>query len=330
MNTLSEQGRVFLLTPRYTMQTHTCEFVTPKHPDKLCDRIADSILDAYLAQDAASRVAVEVMGGHGSVYITGEVTSSGAVDIPATVARVVGNGYAVHTNIAQQSSEIAGGVDMGGAGDQGIMTGYACNETDSRMPREYELARTLCQQLYEKYPVDGKVQVTCNGDRVGTIVATFQGTDSAELEDVTRSLISADEYLINPAGEWSTGGFDADAGMSGRKIMIDNYGPRVPAGGGAFSGKDATKVDRSAAYMARRIALDYLKAREAGEVLVKLAYAIGRKEPAMQAVIVDGTEERITDYNSTPRGIIEYLQLTESGFAETAAWGHFGRAFAWG
>jgi S-adenosylmethionine synthetase len=220
-------------------------------------------------------------------------------------------------------------VDIGGAGDQGIMTGYACNETESFMPKEYELARMLCKKIYEKYPYDGKTQITIDGERVLAVVASFQNSKSSDLEVLVRSLIAADEYFINPAGEWTVGGFDADSGLSGRKIVIDNYGPEVGIGGGSFSGKDYTKVDRSGAYMARKIAVDYLKKYHAKEVRVKLAYAIGKKEPLMDSAIVDGKEMNIEGYDTTPNGIKNFLKLDKPIFAKTAQWGHFGNGFEW-
>ncbi len=317
----------------------TAEFVSPKHPDKQCDLIADTLLDAYLAGDQPegprSRVAVEVMGGHGHISISGEVTSGTDPDIPKIVRGIVGEGYAVHPYLTRQSPEIAHGVDTGGAGDQGIMTGYATRESPNFMPLEYELARNLCRKIYEKYPFDGKTQVTIEaGDgvpRVRTVVASFQNTKTADLLALTRSLIGADEYLINPAGEWGVGGFDADSGLSGRKIVIDNYGPEIGVGGGSFSGKDYTKVDRSGAYMARRIAVDYLgRFPEAREARVKLAYAIGKAEPVMAMVEVDGGEMTIEGYDLTPSGIYRFLELDKVRWAETAVWGHMGRGWRWG
>ncbi|MBI4239438.1 methionine adenosyltransferase domain-containing protein [Candidatus Uhrbacteria bacterium] len=307
----------------------TCEFVTPKHPDKMCDGIVDNLLDAYIAQDPTSRVALEAMGGHGVINVSGEVTSSATVDVKEIVKALVGDAFVINSTISQQSPEIAQGVDIGGAGDQGIMKGYACSETESRMPREYELARNLCKKLYEQYPYDGKVQVTINGEKVIAVVASFQNSKNDELSTLVRSIIQADEYYINPAGEWNMGGFDADSGLSGRKLIIDNYGPEVTIGGGSFSGKDYTKVDRSGAYMARKIAVDYLKKYQASEVFVKLAYAIGRAEPLMRVAVVDGKEIQITDYDVRPQGIKNFLQLDRPIYAQTASWGHFGNGFAW-
>lgn len=308
----------------------TAEFVSPKHPDKACDRIADALLDAYLAGDPRSRVAAEVMGGHGQISVSGEVTSSATVDVPKIVRGIVGSEYEVHVYLTKQSPAIAQGVDAGGAGDQGIMMGYATRDTETFMPLEYELARKLCREIYEQYPFDGKTQVTVIGNKVLTVVASFQNTKTAELEKLVRELIVADEYLINPAGEWAMGGFDADSGLSGRKIVVDNYGPEIGVGGGSFSGKDYTKVDRSGAYMARRIAVDYLqKNPNVNTVRVKLAYAIGKKDPVMAVAELDGHETAIKDYDLTPAGIRKFLELDKVRWSETAAWGHFGRTFSW-
>ena len=311
----------------------TAEFVSPKHPDKICDFIADSILDTYLAGDKESRAAIEVMGGHKLITINGEVRSQAKPDIEELVKNIVGENYRVVSNIAPQSREIARGVDRGGAGDQGIMKGYATRATPEYLPLEYVLARDLCRKIYEKYPFDGKTQVTVDDGEVLTVVASFQNTKNDELLPFVQGLISAKEYLINPAGEWQEGGFDADTGLSGRKLVIDNYGPEVAVGGGSFSGKDYTKVDRSGAYMARRIAVELLEKRGAKEVSVKLAYAIGKKDPVMAVAEIDGREEEIRSLSSgfdlTPRGIREYLKLDEVKFADTALWGHFGRGFPW-
>lgn len=307
----------------------TAEFVSPKHPDKICDFIADSILDSYLEGDLDSRVAVEVMGGHKLITINGEVTSNAKPDIEKLVKDIVGSDYKVISNIALQSKEIAQGVDIGGAGDQGIMKGYATSETKEYLPLEYLLARDLCKKIFDIYPYDGKTQVTVEDGKVLTVVASFQNTKNDDLLLLVKKIISAEEYLINPAGEWHQGGFDADTGLSGRKLIIDNYGPEVPIGGGSFSGKDYTKVDRSAAYMARRIAVETLEKQKASVVHVKLAYAIGKSEPVMAVAVVDGKEEEILDYDLSPRGIRNFLKLNEVKYALTSSWGHFGRNFTW-
>lgn len=307
----------------------TAECVTPGHPDKRCDFIADSILDAYVKDDKDSRVAMEVMGGHNLITINGEVTSNATPDIEAVVKSIVGADYKVIVNIVAQSKEIARGVDTGGAGDQGIMKGYATSETTDYMPKEYDLARMVCQKIYEVYPYDGKTQVTIDGDRVTTVVASFQNTKNDELLALVKSVITADEYLMNQAGEWTQGGFDADTGLSGRKLIVDNYGPEITIGGGSFSGKDYTKVDRSGAYMARRVAVDLLRSRNAKEVFTKLAYAIGKAEPVMAVAVVDGVEETISGYDLTPAGIRKALDLDNVKYTETCTWGHFGRNFPW-
>lgn len=311
------------------MKIKTAEFVSPKHPDKICDYIADSLLDAYLEKDKESRTAIEVMGGHNLIIINGEVSSNGEVDIEKTVERIVGDNFKIISNIVKQSPEIARGVDTGGAGDQGIMKGYAVSETKSLMPLEYELARNLCQKVFEKYPYDGKTQVTTEDGKVKTMVVSFQNAPKDKLLELVKEFINAEEYLINPAGDWSLGGFDADTGLSGRKLIVDNYGPEIPIGGGSFSGKDYTKVDRSGAYMARKIAVDYLKKYRANEVYTKLAYAIGKREPVMAIVVVDGKEMMIDGYDLSPSGIRKALKLDEVKFSETSNWGHFGRDFEW-
>ena len=316
----------------------TAESVSPKHPDKLCDQISDAILDAYLREDPLSRVAVDVAGGHGTVFITGEITSRAKdIDPSAIARRITGNQassqpYEIIERIAEQSPEIAHGVDTGGAGDQGIMVGYACSETPEHLPLEYALARNLNKYLYKIWPHDGKTQITTHGGVVVAIVASFQHAPGRELQEaVSEWLISEPlaksapelQLHINPAGDWSVGGFDADAGLTGRKLAVDNYGPRVALGGGAFSGKDGTKVDRSGAYIARKIAVDYLRRRQATEVYVHLAYAIGYPQPVEATVTIDGKQEAISGYDLTPGGIIDTLNLREPRFEERARWGHF-------
>lgn len=314
----------------------TAESVSPKHPDKLCDRISDAILDAYLAKDPEARVAAETCGGHDVVFVTGEITSTAEVDIPAIVKKIAGENLEVHTKIVKQSPEIAQGVDTGGAGDQGIMVGYACDDTPELLPREVVLARRLNQFIYQKHPYDGKTQITLapNGE-VESIVASFQNVSSKILKQLVEEFIKKYqltgklELHLNPAGDWNQGGFDADTGLTGRKLIVDNYGPGVAIGGGCYSGKDPSKVDRSAAYMARRVAVDYLRQRHAHEVIVRLAYAIGKAEPLEKTVIIDGKPEEITGYDLTPRGIIKYLDLKRPIYAKTAEYGHFGEGFDW-
>jgi len=314
----------------------TAESVSPKHPDKLCDQISDAILDAYLSEDPEARVAVETCGGHGVVFVTGEVTSTATgVDIPTIVKRIAGD-VRVHTKIVQQSPEIAQGVDTGGAGDQGIMIGFACDETPEMLPLEVVLARRLNQYIFKKHPYDGKTQITIAPDgTIDSIVASFQNVSHDELEKLVQEFVAQEklegklELHINPAGDWQQGGFDADTGLTGRKLIVDNYGPRVAIGGGCYSGKDPSKVDRSAAYMARKVAVDYLRERKAHEVLVRLAYAIGYAEPLEQTVMIDGKPEKIEGYDLTPRGIIESLNLKRPIYEETARWGHYGEEFDW-
>ncbi len=313
-----------------SISLRTAESVSPKHPDKLCDQISDAILDAYLAQDPDARVAVEALGGHGQLVIMGEVTSTAHVDIEPIVDRLVGP-IKLTINIVKQSPEIARGVDTGGAGDQGIMIGYATSETPELLPLEYVLARKLNQHLYALWPYDGKTQVTLRGNTIIAIVASFQHAKQAELLSAVNAWLKTQSNVdpsvtihANPAGDWDQGGFDADTGLTGRKLVVDNYGPRIPIGGGCYSGKDASKVDRSAAYMARHIAVQLLKEHNAKEVFVRLAYAIGYDQPLEATAIIDGQPQEVTGYDLSPHGIIELLDLKRPQFEELAKWGHFG------
>lgn len=313
----------------------TAECVSAKHPDKLCDRVSDTLLDRYLENDPNARCAIEVCGGHSNVFITGEVTSSYQIsdnEIEKITKKITGaDKVIIHLN--SQSPEISRGVDSGGAGDQGIMIGYACNENEEMLPQEYYLARKLNQEVYKSFPYDGKTQVTLN-DKSVRVVCSFQNAKKEELEQICRDFFNSKSYIIeslhcNPAGDWNIGGLKADAGLTGRKLAVDNYGPRIPIGGGAFSGKDSTKVDRSAAYMARRIAVDYLIKYNANEVYVTLSYAIGYNQPLQSTVIIDGVEKNIEGYDLSPNGIIEFLDLRKPIFSETAKWGHMGNNFNW-
>lgn len=323
----------------------TAEAVTPGHPDKMCDQISDAVLDWALGRDPKARVAIEAMGGHGRVFILGEMTIADTTDeeledaLHEIVDRIA-PGNDLDWQVAKQSPEIANGVDTGGAGDQGIMIGYACRENKAMIPQEAYLARSLAQYLYKKWPNDGKTQITLDENGlVHTIVASFQSAPKAELEERVMEWVGEHEdevrkgltLHVNPAGDWEQGGFDADTGLTGRKLMVDNYGPQVAIGGGAFSGKDATKVDRSAAYMARKIAVDYLnKFDTAKEITVKLAYAIGVAEPVMAEVRIDeNLTLSVEGYDLTPAGIIAALDLRKPQYEETAKWGHFGNGFAW-
>jgi S-adenosylmethionine synthetase len=304
----------------------------------MCDRISDTLLDLYLEQDPNSRVAIETCGGMGEVYITGEVTSNANVSeekITEVVKEIVKDDVIVLINLNSQSPEIAQGVDIGGAGDQGIMTGYACRENEQLLPQEYFLSRELNKFIFEKFPFDGKTQITLDRNRIRA-VASFQKAPTTELYTlVTDFFKEYPQYILqeihcNPAGPWNIGGFTADAGLTGRKLAVDNYGPRIPIGGGAFSGKDSTKVDRSAAYMARRVAVDILEQKqEAQEVFVQLAYAIGYDQPLQATAVIDGVETPIEGYDLSPKGIIEFLDLRKPIFAKTASFGHMGAGFSW-
>lgn len=364
------------------------ESVTEGHPDKVCDQISDAVLDSVLRQDPTGRVACETFITTGLVIVGGEITTEGYVDIPSLVRNLVSEvGYtrpeygfdakscAILNAIGPQSPDIAQGVDIGGAGDQGFMVGYATDETSELMPMPISLAHKLCRRLAEVRKKetlaylgpDGKSQVTVEyrdgiPARVDTVVVSSQHTaeilDSTGkriteesqreiVENVVKPVIPAGmlddqtRYLVNPTGKFLVGGPQSDTGMTGRKIIVDTYGGMTAHGGGAFSGKDPTKVDRSAAYMARYIAKNVVAAGLAKKCTLQLAYAIGIADPVSVMIWCDKTEqipqERITElvrklFPLTPQGIIEMLNLRKCTFVKTAAYGHFGRedeGFTW-
>jgi S-adenosylmethionine synthetase len=360
----------------------TSESVTEGHPDKIADQVSDAILDACLEQDPYSRVAAETLTATGLVVIAGEITTKAYVDFQSLVRGVVASiGYdnalygfdsntcAVISSINKQSGDISQGVDTGGAGDQGMMFGYASNETPELMPAPISLAHKLTRQLTAvrksgKLPYlrpDGKSQVTVEYDenykpvRIDAVVISSQHSESISNEelhaDILKYVIQAvlpaawlDEhtkYHINPTGRFVIGGPMGDTGLTGRKIIVDTYGGAGRHGGGAFSGKDPTKVDRSAAYVARYIAKNIVAAGLADRAEVQLAYAIGVAEPVSIRVDTFGTgkvsETKLTElvrknFSLTPKGIIESLNLRRPIYRQTAAYGHFGRTepdFTW-
>jgi S-adenosylmethionine synthetase len=360
----------------------TSESVTEGHPDKIADQISDAILDACLEQDPYSRVAAETLTATGLVVIAGEITTKAYVDFQTLVRGVVASiGYdnalygfdsntcAVISSINRQSGDIAQGVDTGGAGDQGMMFGYATNETPELMPAAISLAHKLTRRLSEVRKSgkmaylrpDGKSQVTVEYDengkpfRIDAVVISTQHAEQISNEelrsDILKSVIQAvlpaewlDEntkYHINPTGRFVIGGPMGDTGLTGRKIIVDTYGGAGRHGGGAFSGKDPTKVDRSAAYVARYIAKNIVAAKLADRCEVQLAYAIGVAEPVSVRVDTFGTgkvgESKLTElvrknFSLTPKGIIESLNLRRPIYRKTAAYGHFGRTepeFTW-
>ena len=359
----------------------TSESVTEGHPDKIADQISDAILDAILAQDPVGRVACETLVTTGLAIIAGEITTSCYVDFPKIVRETIKDvGYtrakfgfdsetcAVLSSIHEQSPDIAQGVDPGGAGDQGLMFGYACTETPELMPLPIMLAHKLVKGLstarregvLEYLRPDGKSQVSVEYDkgkpvRVDTIVVSTQHsstvTNDALREDVTDKIVhrvipaelldSKTRILINPTGRFVVGGPHGDAGVTGRKIIVDTYGGAAPHGGGAFSGKDPTKVDRSACYMARYVAKNVVASGLAERCMVQLAYAIGVAEPVSVLIDTFGTGQISDDtiselvrahFKLTPRGIIESLDLRRPIYKKTAAFGHFGRTepeFTW-
>jgi S-adenosylmethionine synthetase len=369
----------FTLSDRFLF---TSESVTEGHPDKIADQVSDAILDACLEQDPYSRVAAETLTATGLVVIAGEITTKAYVDFQSLVRGVVASiGYdnalygfdsntcAVISTINKQSGDIAQGVDTGGAGDQGMMFGYASNETSELMPAPISLAHKLCRQLTAvrksgKLPYlrpDGKSQVTVEYDenhkpsRIDAVVISSQHSETVSNEelhaDILKYVIQAvlpaewlDEhtkYHINPTGRFVIGGPMGDTGLTGRKIIVDSYGGAGRHGGGAFSGKDPTKVDRSAAYMARHIAKNIVAAGLADRAEVQLAYAIGVAEPVSVRIETFGTgkvgEAKLTElvrknFSLTPKGIIESLNLRRPIYRKTAAYGHFGRTepeFTW-
>ncbi len=338
----------------HLLERYTTESVTSGHPDKVCDQISDAILDACLAQDPLSRVAVESFGSHGTLMLGGEVKTRAKVDFEKIARKVYRDiGYTeklkVLNTIAKQSPDIAIGVDVGGAGDQGIMYGYATNETKEYLPKGVVLAHALARRL-EKLrrdgtlkwlKPDGKTQVTISQGKVITALTSTQHDKKISQEDIRKELIKHlftpilgstknIEILVNPTGKFEIGGFAADAGLTGRKIMVDTYGGLMPHGGGAFSGKDATKVDRSAAYMCRFAAKNLVANGHAKKALVSVAYAIGRVEPVMVEAFDDKgknlTSVVTKHFDFRPQAIIERLGLTRPIFRETAAYGHFGVA----
>ncbi|MDP3947595.1 MAG: methionine adenosyltransferase [bacterium] len=333
---------------------YTVEGVTSGHPDKVCDQISDAVLDACLTEDPESRVAVETFGSHGLLVVGGEITSRTVVDFEALARQVYREiGYEddlrVITNVVQQSPDIAQGVDTGGAGDQGIMYGYATSETEEYLPKAVVLAHCLTRGLEELRRTDpkfswlkpdGKAQVTMEGDRVRTVLVSCQHDEAVTQAEIRTALVACligsmlgdlegVEVLVNPTGKFVIGGFAADTGLTGRKIMVDTYGGFIPHGGGCFSGKDPTKVDRSAAYMARFAAKNIVARGLSDEVLVSVAYAIGRAEPVMVHA-TGGNGENLNAYVSKhfdfrPRAIIERLDLKRPFYRQTAAYGHFGK-----
>jgi S-adenosylmethionine synthetase len=359
----------------------TSESVTEGHPDKIADQISDAVLDALLAKDPMSRVACETMVTTGLAFIAGEVTTTAYADLPGIVRETIkGVGYtrakygfdyetcAVISAIHEQSPDIAMGVDPGGAGDQGLMFGYACNETEELMPLPIMLAHKLTRRLSQvrKEEIldylrpDGKSQVTVEYDgtrpaRIEAVIISAQHSSLVKIEtireDILEKVIHAvipsnlldakTKYFINPTGRFVTGGPQGDCGLTGRKIIVDTYGGVGSHGGGAFSGKDPTKVDRSASYMARHIAKNIVASGLADRVEMQVAYAIGVADPVSVMADTDGTgkipEDKIVAaireiFPLSPKGIIEYLNLRRPIYKKTAAYGHFGRneeEFTW-
>ncbi|OGM99382.1 MAG: methionine adenosyltransferase [Candidatus Yanofskybacteria bacterium RIFCSPHIGHO2_02_FULL_41_29] len=343
----------------FAQKTFTVESVTSGHPDKVCDQISDAILDECLKQDPQSRVAVEVFGSHGTLVIGGEVTTRAVADYQKVARDLYKSiGYEdeleIISRVVQQSPDIAKGVDNGGAGDQGIMYGYATSETPEFLPRPVVLVHQLAKKLetlrrenpkFSWLGPDGKTQITCHNNSIDTVLVSCQHDPSIDNKTISSSIrdsviipvigdISGIKILVNPSGLFTIGGFTADTGLTGRKIMVDTYCGLVPHGGGCFSGKDSTKVDRSGAYMARYVAKQIVARGIADECLVSVAYAIGKAEPLMVEAH-DGRGNDLSAYaqksfDFRPLAIIEHLGLRNPIFLNTASYGHFGRKeFPW-
>lgn len=337
-----------------SFKNYTVESVTSGHPDKICDQISDAILDECLRQDPKSRVAIETFGAHGLLVIGGELTTRAKFDakkIASKVYKAIGHTGKLKlvTNIIKQSPDIAMGVDTGGAGDQGIMYGFATDETPEYLPKAVSLVHKLTKGLEDlrkskKIPwllPDGKAQVTIENGKVKAVLVSTQHKKGVSQEtikkEITNKLIKkilgkdfeGVEVLVNPTGKFEVGGFIADTGLTGRKIMVDTYGGLIPHGGGAFSGKDPTKVDRSGAYMCRFVAKNLVAKGLAKDVLVSVAYAIGKAEPLMVEA-KDGNGKSLSKYvkknfDFRPLAIIERLHLRTPIYLQTATYGHFGK-----
>ena len=348
----------------------TAESVTEGHPDKLCDTIADAVVDACLTQDTAARVACEVMATAGKIIAAGEITAAKIPDIPAIICRTVreagygGSDYEVEVITHEQSPDIAEAVCGGtetGAGDQGILYGFACDETKELLPLPVVLAHRLARLLTDTrrqgiipgLRPDGKAQVSveyCSGVpyRVAAVVVSCQHEEELPLPELRRDILrhvirpamqelpldEHTEVLVNPSGRFVQGGFEADTGLTGRKLMVDTYGGLVPHGGGALSGKDGTKVDRSGAYMARYIAKNIVAAGLAEKCEIQLSYAIGVAQPTSIMVDTFGTgklhDDKLVEiirenFDLRPAGIIKMLDLRRPIYKQTASYGHFGR-----
>ena len=330
------------------------EIVFRGHPDKVCDQISDALLDAYLQGDKNSRCGIETMGGKGVIFVTGEVTSNTEVDVEIVVKRVLADvgyptDYAIVDNLGKQSNDIARGVDVGGAGDQGMRFGYACNDTYENLPTAMVILQKLSMTYDrirrgdDRFHADGKAQITGIYDenmklqKIKTFTVSYSNTEKERkaTDEIIKAVctnickehnIEIEEFLINPTGKFSVWGFDGDAGLTGRKIVVDNYQSFANVGGGCFSGKDATKVDRSAAYKARQIAVEHLHLYGLKWCEVQLSYAIGKAEPL--AIYINSDKGSITPdellyEECTPRNIIKDLDLLNVKYEETAKFGHF-------
>lgn len=344
------------------MRLFSNEIVFRGHPDKVCDQISDALVDEFIKGDKQSRCAIETIGGKGKIFITGEVTSKSKVDVESIVKKVLNNigyhdNYEIINNIGVQSGDIAMGTnnDVGGAGDQGMMFGFACNDNEYYLPTAMVILKTFSMKYDElrkkdnRFKSDGKAQITGYYDKnmkllkIKTFTISYQNTEKERkstdniIKQICKDICSSynieiEEFLINPTGKFELGGFDADAGLTGRKIVVDSYQGFAPVGGGAFSGKDPTKVDRSGAYKARQIAIYYLKKYNLKWCKIQLSYAIGIKKPL--AIYIDSDKGQLQDevtinkYDSLytecePKNIINDLDLLNKCYYESSMFGHF-------
>jgi len=352
--TVNDMSNIFL----DPFKNYTVESVTSGHPDKICDQVSDAILDACLSQDPKSRVAIESFGSHGLFVIGGEVTTHAKFDaakIAAKVYKDIGHTdkLKIITNIIKQSPDIAMGVDTGGAGDQGIMYGFATDETPEYLPKAVAMVHKLTKGLEDlrrskkiKWLLpDGKAQITMQNGKIKTVLVSAQHKKGIPIETIRREITNklikkvvgdtkGVEILVNPTGRFEVGGFVADTGLTGRKIMVDTYGGLIPHGGGCFSGKDPTKVDQSGAYMSRFVAKNIVGKGLAKDCLVSVAYAIGKADPLMLSAMnqngKDLSKYVAKNYDFRPLAIIERLNLQRPIYQATASYGHFGRpGFPW-
>lgn len=329
----------------------TAEFVSPKHPDKICDRISDTILDRLLIKDKYSQCNIQTIGNNGKVWVVGNIKSKDSIpnEEIQQIVKEIGDIDDVEINLTKESSNDVDDINGYDYSNQGIMIGYATRETPTMMPFEYELARQLNKSIYKHFPFHGKTQLTINGSDVNACVS-FQHASKSNLEELvydffdkkysefTHTSLKLKNVLCNSLGDWYVGGIEKDFGSTGKKIVMDSYGPRIPVGGGSFSGNDCSRINRSATYMARKIAVDSLQKYQLVYALVELSYVVGSDNPVQARIkgndqgidIITGTKlYEVDGYDLSRDGIINFLDLRKPQYAQTSEWGHFGNDFSW-